>query len=496
MNNKNLKNFIKSLKNISLSQKEKDVLRYRISEFISYHPIRNNISIRKKSFYFSIFTFRTLSKGLALVLVFVTIVGGTGVSYASTSALPGDRLYSVKVNVTERIEERLAVSPESKVNVQSAHVERRLNEAQRLVQENRLSPQTKEIVRTNLERNVQNVTRTIENLKNEGQIEKALDVAARVTPVLSAHKEVLAEKVITKTTSEAISSEIKEGDDTPIMATSFSLESEEGNLTFEQSSTIASEKSEIESLLESVSSAIEKIEKVEEVIIEKILENETNAGSLTQNNKDTTDRKIREMRGPQPEIQAQVMTERVLNEAENLKPINETGKDAQKIIATTLQEEIKSEDVKKEPENELEKKILEVEVMLKKAEEERLAGNIRNAFVLSYRARKITEQIRIQQKITGGQQAQIAPKNTQTQQESSQPKLETSTENTNTPNETIIIPEATPAETRQEIDIIKEIEQVKNLNELTEKDVLESIEKVNESLKKINQANLEAQNRL
>lgn len=518
MNNKNLKNFIKSLKNISLSNKEKDVLRYRISEFISYHPIRNNISLKKKSFYFSIFTLKTISKSIAIILILVTVVGGTGVSYASTSALPGDILYGVKVNVTERIEEKLAVRPESKVNIQSAHVERRLNEAQILVQENRLSPQTKEIVRVNLERNLQNVTQTIENLKDDGQVEKALEVAAMVTPVLSAHKEVLQEKAITqrgvndtekqdlRNTDEDENRLLKEDINININ----SLDPQENIIpdidnknntieSIEHENKVKSqepEESEIDSLLRSVSSAIEKMEKVEEVVIEKILENEDSAGSITQNNKEKVDIKIQEIRGPKNYNDTQI-TESNLSELEN-KNNTVNISDSIKNNEEPQKESKQHEKQVIEDQNEIEKKITQVEEMLNEAENERLSGNIRNAFIISFKARKITEQITIQQKIKllGEDKIQLTNEKGLLNQPENTDGIEVKQENKSEIKEEKNQQNDSLQKENQEKELIEEIEQLENLGNLTEEDVLESIEKASESLKKINQANLEAQNRL
>ncbi|MEZ4114541.1 MAG: hypothetical protein R3B65_03915 [Candidatus Paceibacterota bacterium] len=117
-------------------------------------------------------------------------------SYASTDALPGDKLYNVKINVNEKIEEKLALTTEAKVTVQTQKVERRLTEAQKLADKKDLSPEKKEIIKTNLEKNVNEVAKSIKNLKDEGKIEEALDTTSKISPVLEAHKKVLTEQKI------------------------------------------------------------------------------------------------------------------------------------------------------------------------------------------------------------------------------------------------------------------------------------------------------------
>lgn len=507
MINKNFKKFIKALKEINLSEKEKSLLRYRISEFITYNPIRKEIDVKKKSFYFSIFTLRTLSKGVAFVLVVLTVVGGTGVSYASTSALPGDRLYSVKVNVTERIEETLAVSQSAKINVHSTHVERRLNEAQKLVQEDRLSTENKEIVRANLERNVQNVTKTIENLKNDGQIEKALEVAARVTPVLGAHKQVLTEKSLVKK-EDAVAplpeQKIEVKNENMI---ALSLTQNEEDVITEEIEGVAmmsnietkeepkKEESTIDSLLNTVSLAISQIEKIEDQIIEKILENEKNTETITESNQNSADQKINEMRRVKienKEIEKSAPSQEKTMEGETKITLPKNEAEINLSIATEQEkealEEIKSQD-------DFEEKIKEVEEILKLAREERLAGNIRTAFILSYKARKITDQIKIYQTI----------KLTQTTAEKKDvagvkidEKIIESKEAAPQKEGVVTSPEVTE-ENKIDLEIseiLEEIKEIENIEQITEKDVIESIENVSDALKKINQANLEVQNRL
>jgi hypothetical protein len=70
--------------------------------------------------------------------VMALAIGGAGVTYASTQAVPGDALYAMKVRVVEPTETALAFSAEAKADVAVAHVERRFREAATLSAEGRL----------------------------------------------------------------------------------------------------------------------------------------------------------------------------------------------------------------------------------------------------------------------------------------------------------------------------------------------------------------------
>lgn len=194
MSRKDLKNFIKILQSIKLSESERSLLRSKISEFISFNPIRDNVEVPGHRSYLTVFAVRHFAKGLALVLILAIVVGGSGVSYAASSALPGDKLYNIKVNVNEKIEDGLAFTPEAKIAVSSKKVERRLEETQALVKQNKLSDDNKKIVEDKLSEHVSDITKEIDALKKEGDVAVVLDTTAKLTPVLEAHKEILKEQ--------------------------------------------------------------------------------------------------------------------------------------------------------------------------------------------------------------------------------------------------------------------------------------------------------------
>lgn len=69
---------------------------------------------------------------MTLVLACVLVLSGGGAVMASRGALPGERLYPIKL-VSENMRERLVVSAAKKFSVQAAHAERRLEETEKLI---------------------------------------------------------------------------------------------------------------------------------------------------------------------------------------------------------------------------------------------------------------------------------------------------------------------------------------------------------------------------
>ncbi len=188
---KDLHNFIKSAKAEKLSVNEKGILRARILEFISFNPIRGKSPIIRERNYISIFEVRAFAKAGALLLIIAVVAGGSGVSYAAQSSLPGDTLYGIKVNVNEAIEEGLARTPTARVAVQSKKVERRLEEAQTLAKANKLSTVNQKIVIDQIEEHIKDLEKEIDILRKDGEVEVVLETTAKLTPVLEAHKEIL-----------------------------------------------------------------------------------------------------------------------------------------------------------------------------------------------------------------------------------------------------------------------------------------------------------------
>lgn len=186
-----LKNFIKGAKGVGLSPSERSVLREKIMEFISFNPIRGKAPMLRDKNYISIFEVRHFMKAASLVLIFAVVVGGSGISYAASNALPGETLYMVKVNINEGIEETFATSAKARLAVQSEHIQRRLDEVQTLRKENKLSPKTQNIVIAKLDEHTASASKSIDQLREEGDVSAVLEATSNLTPIFEANKDLL-----------------------------------------------------------------------------------------------------------------------------------------------------------------------------------------------------------------------------------------------------------------------------------------------------------------
>ncbi len=166
----NLKN---EAQQIRLSENEKASMRAHI--FGAPSPV-----VLQKSPYITVSHYHWFSARFmtAMAAVMIVVLGG-GTVYAAQGALPGDTLYTVKVSVAEPVRAALAFSDEAKLSVHTDIAEERLEEAQSLAAEGRLSVQAAAQIESSLETHVAEVETLV--LKVE---EMNPDVAAEVSATL------------------------------------------------------------------------------------------------------------------------------------------------------------------------------------------------------------------------------------------------------------------------------------------------------------------------
>lgn len=126
-----------ALRSEKLTLSEREELRVKLltrMETYAEAPMRNTFSFMLPVRYKRAIGF-TIASLLAV---------STGASYAAASALPGDILYPIKINVNERIETALAVTPKASAEVAARQIKRRAIEAEILAKENRLDETKKD----------------------------------------------------------------------------------------------------------------------------------------------------------------------------------------------------------------------------------------------------------------------------------------------------------------------------------------------------------------
>ena len=129
MQEENFKNIISGLDKIKLSQKERDFMLEKIYKIPIPSPFYRS----------SVFMYSSAS-------VFMALVVFTGTLISSASSLPGDSIYSVKVKLAEPIVGISQITPEAKADWEEVKAVRRIDEAVKLSDQDKLTPKNIEIL--------------------------------------------------------------------------------------------------------------------------------------------------------------------------------------------------------------------------------------------------------------------------------------------------------------------------------------------------------------
>ena len=193
-----LKNLSKKLASFSLTERERTAIRLELAAFIAEHPAQVPLRMRVLQ-YISVwgdalgsrqtsFGIRTVSMAFMLVLVV-----GAGTSYAARSALPGQALYALKINVTEPVERILTASSQSQAQWDVTLANKRLGEAEKLAVAGMLTTSNAHIVETQLDAVTENFNATVTTLASStGDVVQASNAQSDLEASLSAHVQVLA----------------------------------------------------------------------------------------------------------------------------------------------------------------------------------------------------------------------------------------------------------------------------------------------------------------
>jgi len=180
-------------KEIRLSDTERINMREKLEQYMEFTPARAKVSeTTELSVGSEIFrllqTFGRRYAPAALGLVF--IAASTGVSFAAEKAVPGEPLYSVKVNFNEEVVGALSFSEEAKTDWEVRRAERRLEEAGRLASRGVFTDDLREQV---TEQFTLHAARVAEKAKSIGGVNPAYaaEVSNEFESALDAHEAIL-----------------------------------------------------------------------------------------------------------------------------------------------------------------------------------------------------------------------------------------------------------------------------------------------------------------
>lgn len=185
----NLKDIAKAIKLDSERKKKFGLSLRRFME--ASEAVRVRQGIRQISQSNSLLTFFSYPMSIFLILALVLGAGG-GTSFAAEQALPGDLLYTVKVDINEKVAAVFSFNAEAKAQLEARLAERRLEEASKLALENKLDANAQSELSARFTAHSQATKSKIKNLESSGDIRGAANVSSEFEASLRAHQAILA----------------------------------------------------------------------------------------------------------------------------------------------------------------------------------------------------------------------------------------------------------------------------------------------------------------
>jgi hypothetical protein len=127
---------------------------------------------------------------LFLALAIAAALGG-GISWEASNALPGDALYPFKISVNESVEAALAQSDAAKADLDISLAQERLDEAQQLAKENKLTSTIQSQLTQNFDARAQSVSAFITTLEHQNNYQTASALATNLQTMLTSEVSIL-----------------------------------------------------------------------------------------------------------------------------------------------------------------------------------------------------------------------------------------------------------------------------------------------------------------
>ncbi|MEJ0002044.1 MAG: DUF5667 domain-containing protein [bacterium] len=158
-----VKNFIEIIRRIKMTEEENEAIRAKVAAFAASRGApAPEPRAKTPSPYFRRFSFVMAGKVVGFAALFV-IIGVSGLSYASASALPGDLLYPIKLS-KEKLEERFVSTPEQKIALKQKRIETRFKEVETLIKEKKITPENRSIAEAKIQEDKEAIGNDLEEI--------------------------------------------------------------------------------------------------------------------------------------------------------------------------------------------------------------------------------------------------------------------------------------------------------------------------------------------
>lgn len=185
-----LQKFFQDAKSVKLTPEEKSGILGHLTTYMANNPVRNMKLAGHKLWSNQLINFKlTFLKPMPIAIIIALLISG-GASMAAENALPGDNLYPIKVSINENVRGWLALSDQAEAKLQTKLAERRLEEAEKLAVQSKLSAETRAQLEESFQKFADRVEIKVSKFK-ERNPEKAAEITANFEIALRAHANVL-----------------------------------------------------------------------------------------------------------------------------------------------------------------------------------------------------------------------------------------------------------------------------------------------------------------
>lgn len=195
MEKQKLEKWFEKMHALSLTDDERAAGRQRIVSFVKSNPARNAGQMRLLEWMGAVLHKPIplkLKYTMPILLILALLASGGGVSYAAQGSLPGDPLYPIKVDVNEPVAGLFQFGAQAQAQWNAQLAQTRLQEAEQLAAQNKLTPQLQVQVATRLQDAVAAAQNNIAQLQEKNQVAVAAQVNNGLETDLRVHAAILA----------------------------------------------------------------------------------------------------------------------------------------------------------------------------------------------------------------------------------------------------------------------------------------------------------------
>lgn len=179
----NLDTVSNKAEHIRLTSSEKFDMLQNLRAYVDANPVRT--TVLTQSFW--------MRRALSYATAFVLVVGTGATSFAAEQAIPGDFLYKVKTGLNEGVVRVLPLTASAKAKVEVGLIDRRMLELERMVVENKDTPENVDFVMHKIGEHKDEFDLHIVALDQSEQDVRAGEIHSELETVVEAHIAVLEE---------------------------------------------------------------------------------------------------------------------------------------------------------------------------------------------------------------------------------------------------------------------------------------------------------------